>query len=207
MDSGLRRQRGTRKCDHLWPDSSGSISSPGYGSMPFGVGGTVPSVVSPQYAGPGNMGRPAFVPPSKPTPSASPTTSPQTKTGVCSPSAINAAAGAADGLFARAGSDLIAARYWLSNLGGETARAGADVAVGSAVLSAVGIPAEPGIVLGGGVAGIGAVETFAGSASEYLVSRHVTSGTCRMRIPGVHRGIRYATDRTEFEQAGPSDRG
>jgi hypothetical protein len=40
-----------------------------------------------------------------------------------------------------------------------------------------------------------------------LVLRHVNNGTCTMRIPGVDRGIRYATDRTELEQARPPDRG
>ena len=43
-----------------------------------------------------------------------------------------------------------------------------DVAVGSAVASAVGIPAEPGIVLGGGVAAVGGGESLIGSGLQYL---------------------------------------
>jgi len=68
---------------------------------------------------------------------------------------------------ARAGRDLIGAGQWLSSLGGKTARAGADVAVGSAVLSAVGVPAEPGIVVGGGVVALGGGESFLGSLAQY----------------------------------------
>ena len=72
-----------------------------------------------------------------------------------------------NGLFARAGRDLISAGQWLSNIGNKTATAGADVAGVSAVASAVGIPAEPGIVLGAGVAGVGGGESLAGSAFQY----------------------------------------
>lgn len=42
---------------------------------------------------------------------------------------------------------------------------------------------------------------------DELVVRHVNNGTCTIRIPGVDRGIRHATDRTELEQARPPDRG
>jgi len=73
-----------------------------------------------------------------------------------------------NGLFSRAGRDLVSAGQWLSNIGHKTATAGADVAVVSTVASAVGIPAEPGIVLGGGVAALGGGESLIGSGFQYL---------------------------------------
>ncbi len=72
-----------------------------------------------------------------------------------------------NGLFVEAGRALIAAGQWVSNIGGETATAGADIAEASALASAVGIPAEQGIAFGVGVAGVGGGESLAGSALQY----------------------------------------
>lgn len=49
-----------------------------------------------------------------------------------------------------------------------TSRSGADFALASAVASAVGLPAEPGIVVGGGVSVVGGVSGLIGSASQFV---------------------------------------
>lgn len=52
--------------------------------------------------------------------------------------------------------------------GNSVSQLGADIALASAIASLFGLPAEPGIALGGDIAGVGAVVTVIGSLTEYL---------------------------------------
>jgi hypothetical protein len=71
-------------------------------------------------------------------------------------------------LWSRAGNALIQAGQWANNFGNSTSQAGSGLAIFSAVASAFGAPAEPGILLGGGIAAVGGTVSLVGSAARYV---------------------------------------